>query len=78
MQFKKQQFRDVLRQLGARIISVLMVLGIVGASSVFAEKKCEPVDKKASRLKAIFLNLFANKESGSLRNLERSVPYVWP
>ena len=45
MQFKKQQFSDVLRQLGAGIISVLMVLGIVGASPVFGEKECETVDK---------------------------------
>ena len=58
MQFKKQQFSDVLRQLGARIISVLMVLGIVGASPVFAEKECEPVDKKSIKIEGYISKSF--------------------
>ena len=58
MQFKKQQFSDVLRQFGARIISVLMVLGIVGASPVFAEKECEPVDKKSIKIEGYISKSF--------------------
>ena len=57
MQFKKQ--RDVLRQLGARIITGLMVLAILGASPVFAEEKeCEPVDKKRIKIEGYISKSF--------------------
>lgn len=58
MQFKKQQFGDVLRQFGARILSVLMVLAIVNASPVFAEKECEPVDKKRIKIEGYISKSF--------------------
>ena len=57
MQFKKQ--RDVLRQLGARIITGLMVLAILGVSPVFAEEKeCEPVDKKRIKIEGYISKSF--------------------
>ncbi len=58
MQLKKQQFSDVLGQFGARIITVLMVLAIVGASPVFAEKECEPVDKKRIKIEGYISKSF--------------------
>ena len=58
MQFKKQQFGDVLRQFGARILSVLMVLAIVNVSPVFAEKECEPVDKKRIKIEGYISKSF--------------------
>ena len=58
MQFKKQQFKDVLRQLRARIISVLMVLAFFGASPVYAEKKCESVDKKKIKIEGYISKSF--------------------
>jgi hypothetical protein len=40
----------LLRQLGKRVISVLVILGLIGVSPAFAEKKCEPVDKKRIKI----------------------------
>ena len=83
MQYKKQQFSDVLRQFGARIISVLMVLGIVGASPVFAEKECESVDKKSIKVEGYISKSFRKqrkqvfkefKEIGSIRVALRVYP----
>lgn len=56
MQFKKQ--RDVLRQFGARIISGLVILAVLGASPVFAEKECEPVDKKRIKIEGYISKSF--------------------
>jgi len=39
-----------LEHLMKRVIPVLVVLGLVGASAVFAEEKCEPVDKKRIKI----------------------------
>jgi hypothetical protein len=58
MQFKKQQFRDVLRQLRVRIISFLMVLAFFGASPVYAEKECESVDKKKIKIEGYISKSF--------------------
>jgi hypothetical protein len=58
MQFKKQQFNYVFSQFRARIISVLMVLAIVGSSPVFAEKECEPVDKKRIKVEGYISKYF--------------------
>ena len=58
MQLKKQQFRDLLGQFGAGIITVLMVLAILGASPVFAEEECEPVDKKRIKIEGYISKSF--------------------
>ena len=50
MQTKKEQDSQLLEHLMKRVIPVLVVLGLVGASAVFAEKKCEPVDKKRIKI----------------------------
>jgi hypothetical protein len=56
MLLKKQ--RNMLRQSGARILSFLMVLAIVGASPVFAEEECEPVDKKRIKIEGYISKSF--------------------
>ncbi len=48
MQFKKQQFSELLQRFRVRVLPVLMVLGLV--APVFAEEKCEPVDKKRIKI----------------------------
>ena len=48
MRYKKEQL--LLEHLMKRVIPVLVVLGLVGASAVFAEEKCEPVDKKRIKI----------------------------
>jgi hypothetical protein len=58
MQLKKQQFCDALRQFGVQIISVLMVLAAVGSSPVFAEKECQPVDKKRIKIEGYISKSF--------------------
>ena len=50
MQTKKEQVSQLLENLMKRVIPVLVVLGLVGASAVFAEEKCEPVDKKRIKI----------------------------
>ena len=50
MQTKKEQVSQLLEHLMKRAIPVLVVLGLVGASAVFAEEKCEPVDKKRIKI----------------------------
>ena len=50
MQTKKEQVSQLLEHLMKRVIPVLVVLGLVGASAVFAEEKCEPVDKKRIKI----------------------------
>ncbi|MBT3185296.1 MAG: hypothetical protein HOI59_07350 [Nitrospina sp.] len=41
-----------------RGIPVLMILGLVGASPVFAEEKCEPVDKKRIKIEGFISKSF--------------------
>ena len=48
MRYKKEQL--LLEQLMKRAIPVLMILVLVGASPVFAEEKCESVDKKSIKI----------------------------
>ena len=48
MRYKKEQL--LLEHLMKRAIPVLMVLVLVGASPVFAEEKCESVDKKSIKI----------------------------
>ena len=50
MRYKKEQFSQLLEQFRKRVIPVLLVLGLVGASLVFAEEKCESVDKKSIKI----------------------------
>jgi len=50
MQTKKHRFRQLLKRYMKRSVPVLMVLGLVGAAPVFAEEKCEPVDKKRIKI----------------------------
>ena len=48
MLYKKEQL--LLEHLMKRAIPVLMILVLVGASPVFAEEKCESVDKKSIKI----------------------------
>ena len=48
MRYKKEQL--LLEYLMRRAIPVLMILVLVGASPVFAEEKCESVDKKSIKI----------------------------
>jgi hypothetical protein len=48
MRYKKEQL--LLEHLMKRVIPVLMILVLVGASPVFAEEKCESVDKKSIKI----------------------------
>ena len=48
MRYKKEQL--LLEHLLKRAIPVLMILVLVGASPVFAEEKCESVDKKSIKI----------------------------
>ncbi len=48
MQFKKQQFSELWQRFRMQALPVLMVLGMV--APVFAEEKCEPVDKKRIKI----------------------------
>jgi len=50
MRYKKEQFSQLLEQFRKRVIPVLLVLGLVGVSPVFAEEKCKPVDKKSIKI----------------------------
>ncbi len=58
MQFIKQKFNGLLGQLGRRVMPVLMVSAILGASPVFAEEKCEPVDKKRIKIEGYISKSF--------------------
>ena len=53
MQTKKEQVSQLLEHLMKRVMPVLVVLGLVGASAVFAEEKCEPVDKKRIKIEGV-------------------------
>ena len=48
MRYKKEQL--LLEHLMKRAIPVLMILVLVGASPVFAEEKCDSVDKKSIKI----------------------------
>ena len=48
MRYKKEQL--LLEHLMNRVIPVLVVLGLVGVSAIFAEEKCESVDKKSIKI----------------------------
>ncbi len=48
MQFKKQQFSELWQWFRIQALPVLMVLGMV--APVFAQEKCEPVDKKSIKI----------------------------
>ena len=48
MRYKKEQL--LLEHLMKRAIPVLMILVLMGASPVFAEEKCESVDKKSIKI----------------------------
>ncbi len=48
MQFKKQQFSKLWQRFRMQGLPVLIVLGMV--APVFAEEKCEPVDKKRIKI----------------------------
>lgn len=48
MRYKKEQL--LLEHLMKRAMPVLMILVLVGASPVFAEEKCESVDKKSIKI----------------------------
>ena len=50
MQAEKERVNQLLERLVLRVIPVLMILGLVGVSPVFAEEKCEPVDKKRIKI----------------------------
>jgi hypothetical protein len=58
MQNDKEQFNQFLNLFMRRVIPVLMILGLVGASPVFAEKKCEPVDKKRIKIEGFISKSF--------------------
>lgn len=56
MRYKKEQL--LLEHLMKRAIPVLMILALVGASPVFAEEKCEPVDKKRIKIEGFIAKSF--------------------
>ena len=58
MQFKKKQSNDLLRQFRVRIISIVMILVFLGISPVYAEKKCESVDKKKIKIEGYISKSF--------------------
>jgi len=58
MHYKKERFSQLLRCFMRRGIPVLMILGLVGASPVFAEEKCEPVDKKRIKIEGFISKSF--------------------
>jgi hypothetical protein len=58
MQFKKQQFSELWRRFRMQGLPVLLVLAVVGVSPVFAEEKCEPVDKKKIKIEGYISKSF--------------------
>ena len=58
MQLKKQQFSELWRRFRMQGLPVLLVLAVVGASPVFAEEKCEPVDKKSIKIEGYIAKTF--------------------
>jgi hypothetical protein len=58
MQFKIQHYSDVLRLFGAQSITILIVWSVLGASAVFAEKECVPVDKKRIKIEGYISKSF--------------------
>jgi hypothetical protein len=56
MQFKKQQFSELWRGFQMQGLPVLMVLAM--AAPVFAEEKCEPVDKKRIKIEGYISKSF--------------------
>ena len=79
MQFKKQQFREALRQFKARIIFVLIIWAFLSASPVFAEKECESVDKKRIKIEGYISKSFRKqrkqvfKEFGEIGSTRRAL-----
>ena len=83
MQTKKEQVSQLLEHLMKRVIPVLVVLGLVGASAVFAEEKCEPVDKKRIKIEGFISKSYRKQrkqvfkefgEIGSIRVALRVYP----
>lgn len=58
MQFIKQKLNGLLGQMGRRLVLVLMVSAIIGASPVFAEEPCAPVDKKRIKIEGYISKSF--------------------
>ncbi len=56
MRYKNEQ--SLWEQFSKRVIPVLLVLVLVGVSPVFAEKKCEPVDKKRIKIEGFISKSF--------------------
>ena len=58
MRTKNDRFKQLLKCYLKRGIPVLMVLGLLGASPVFAEEQCEPVDKKRIKIEGYIAKSF--------------------
>lgn len=58
MQFIKQKLNGLLGQMGRRLVLVLMVSAIIGASPVLAEEPCAPVDKKRIKIEGYISKSF--------------------
>jgi hypothetical protein len=54
----KKQFNPLFELFLKRVVPVLMIIGLVGVSPVFAEKKCEPVDKKRIKIEGYISKSF--------------------
>jgi hypothetical protein len=58
MQTNKYRVGQFLKSYINRVVPVLMVLGLVGTSPAFAEKECEPVDKKRIKIEGFISKSF--------------------
>jgi hypothetical protein len=58
MQNNKKQFNPLFEIFLKRVVPVLMIVGLMGVSPVFAEKKCEPVDKKHIKIEGYISKSF--------------------
>lgn len=58
MQCRKEQVCNFLRRFRERAIPVLMVIGLMSASPVFAAEECEPVDKKRIKVEGYISKSF--------------------
>ena len=67
MQAEKERVNQLLELLVQRVIPVLMILGLVGASAVFAEEKCEPVDKKRIKIEGFISKSFRKQRKQVFR-----------
>jgi hypothetical protein len=61
MQNKKDRIKQLLKDFMRRGIPVLIVLGLIGTSPTFAEKKCEPVDKKRIKIEGYISKTYRKK-----------------